>query len=138
MTEKKAVGENKAVYDTSYEYMGWISSSNRKIFCSSYRKWRREALIGQSHLQHPLRTDYIACPNLTSHSPGARRPNGHGQGLERALGPVVVVGAVRAAHMQRDTCRLRKALQPVGYHLRAQVPDLLPLEAEVDHCIRPV
>lgn len=51
---------------------------------------------------------------------------------------MMVVGTVRTADVQGDPGRLRKALQPVRDHLRAQLANLLALEAQVDHRVRPV
>ncbi len=51
---------------------------------------------------------------------------------------MVVVVAPEAVDVQRDPRGLGEALEAVRQHLRAQVADLLALEAEVRHAEGPV
>lgn len=67
-----------------------------------------------------------------------RQPHSHGQRLERALCPVVVVEAAQTVDVQRDACALRKALQAVRDHLAAEVANLFALEAELDDAVGPI
>ena len=85
------------------------------------------------YLQHALRAHDISSSDLTGHPPCAGRPDRNRQCLERTLGAVVVVVAVRAANMQSHIRSLRKALQAVRNHLGAQVANLLTTEAQVDN-----
>lgn len=45
---------------------------------------------------------------------------------------MVVIITISAANVQRDVRRLRKALQAVRDHLRAQCADLLALETQIN------
>lgn len=45
----------------------------------------------------------------------------------------MIIITISATNMQSHIRRLRKALQAMGDHLRAQIANLLTLEAEVDH-----
>lgn len=89
------------------------------------------------YLQHTLRANHIPRTNLPRSSPRTSSPDRNRQRLESALGTVVVVVAVRAANMQGHICRLCKALQTVGDHLSAEIPNLLALQAQVDYRPRP-
>lgn len=64
--------------------------------------------------------------------------NRHSQGLERALGAVVVVLAAQAVDVQGQAGGLREALQAVRDHLAAQVADLLAPQAQLHHAVGPV
>lgn len=46
---------------------------------------------------------------------------------------MMIVIPIRTANMQSDTRRMRKAMQPMRDHLRAQISNLLPPEAQVNH-----
>lgn len=61
--------------------------------------------------------------------------DGDGKGLEGTLGPVVVVVAAYAVHVQCCAASLGKALQAVGDHLAAQVAQLLPLQPQVGDAV---
>jgi len=50
---------------------------------------------------------------------------------------MVVVIAAQAIHMQRDSSRLRKAVQAMRQHLGAEVADLLAAQAQRDDGERP-
>lgn len=51
---------------------------------------------------------------------------------------MMIVLPPQTIHMQRRPARLRKALQTVRNHLRAQVPDLLPPESQLRDAVRAV
>lgn len=61
--------------------------------------------------------------------------DGDGQGLEGALGAVVVVVAVEAVDVEGDAGALGEALEAVGDHLAAQLAEELALEANVDDAV---
>ena len=50
----------------------------------------------------------------------------------------MVIRTLQTVHVHRDTRLLRETLQAMRYHLTAQIPNLLPLQAEVDDRIRPI
>lgn len=76
--------------------------------------------------------------SLSALNPGSSHANSHGQRLEGALSPVVVVVAPQAVDVQGDTGGLGKALQAVGDHLAAELAEVLALEAQVDDGVRAV
>lgn len=45
---------------------------------------------------------------------------------------MMIIIPIDKPHMQRDIRRLRKTMQAMRDHLRAEVPDLLAPEAQVD------
>lgn len=69
---------------------------------------------------------------------GGGGANGDGEGLEGALGPVVVVLAPDAVDVEGDAGALGKGLHAVGDHFAAEVADALAAEAEVDDGVRAV
>jgi hypothetical protein len=82
-----------------------------------------------AHLvEHALGAPDLALPLLDD---GGCVSDGDGKGLEGTLGPVVVVVAAYAVHVQCSAASLGKALQAVGNHLAAQVAQLLPLQPQV-------
>lgn len=85
--------------------------------------------------QHALGAGHLA---LTADHRCARHPQCHGQGLERALGPVVVVVAAQAVDVHRDAGALREAVQAVGDHLAAEVADFLAAQAQLGNAERTV
>lgn len=93
--------------------------------------------LSASNLKHPLRTNHIPRPNLPLPPSSTSNPNRNSQRLKRTLSPVVVIIAIRTPNMQRHARGLRKALQPMRDHLRAQVADLLAPEPDVDDRPRP-
>lgn len=64
--------------------------------------------------------------------------DGHGEGLEGALTAVVVVLAPQTVHVQRDSAGLCEAFDEVRDHLTGEVANLFPLQAKLDHRVRPV
>ncbi|KAH6611547.1 hypothetical protein Trco_001567 [Trichoderma cornu-damae] len=76
--------------------------------------------------------------SLLSLDPGGRHADRHGQRLEGALGPVVVVVAPQAVDVQGDAGGLGEALQAVGDHLCAELAEELAPEAQVDDGVGPV
>lgn len=87
--------------------------------------------------QNPLRANHIPRPNLSGPASSTGRPNRNSKGLERTLCAMMVIIPISTAHMQRHAGRLRKAMQTMRDHLRAQIPDLLAPEADIDHRPRP-
>ena len=84
--------------------------------------------------QHTLSARHFT---LAPNNRCASHPQRHGQSLERALGPVVVVVAAQAVDVHGDAGALREAVQAVRDHLAAEVADLLALYAEIRKAIRP-
>jgi len=82
-----------------------------------------------TYLQNPLGTNNITSANLSRNPTRASSPNRNSKSLERTLRTVVVIITVSAAHMQSHVRGLRKALQTVRDHFRAQRANLLALEA---------
>lgn len=85
-------------------------------------------------LEHTFGADHITGTDFALNPPRTSRPNSNSQRLKRALRPVMVIVAVGAANVKGNTSRLRKALQTVRNHLRAEVADLFAFEANVDDC----
>jgi hypothetical protein len=93
---------------------------------------------------------FLSLPNLEQHTLSARHltlapnnrcashPQRHGQRLERALGPVVVVVAAQAVDVHGDAGALREAVQAVRDHLAAEVADLLAAQAQLGDAEGPV
>ena len=78
--------------------------------------------------QHALGARHLA---LAPNDRRASHPQRHGQSLERALGPVVVVVAAQAVDVHGDAGALREAVQAVRDHLAAEVADLLAAQAQL-------
>lgn len=89
------------------------------------------------YLQNTLRAHNIPRTHIARNSSLTRIANRNRKSLERTLRSVVVIVAISAANVQGHPGRLRKALQSMRDHLRAQVADLLALEAQIDHRPRP-
>lgn len=84
-------------------------------------------------LKNTLRTNDIPSPNLPLSTPRASRPHRNSQCLKCTFRPMVVIIPIRASDMQRDIGRLRKTVQPMCDHLRAQIADLFAPETDIDH-----
>lgn len=69
--------------------------------------------------QRPFGTRHLS---LLAWYPAGRHLDSYGQGLEGTLGSVVVVVSPDAVDVHCYPCALRKALQTVGDHFRAQLP----------------
>jgi hypothetical protein len=78
--------------------------------------------------QHTLSARHFT---LAPNNRCASHPQRHGQSLERALGPVVVVVAAQAVDVHGDAGALREAVQAVRDHLAAEVADLLAAQAQL-------
>ena len=51
---------------------------------------------------------------------------------------MMIIRSIRTPNMQCDACGLRKTLQAVRNHFRAEVADLFALEAQINDCVGPV
>jgi hypothetical protein len=111
--------------DKSSHKHGIIVSSLLYIFLYSSH---HPSSSSTSLKQHTLRARHLALAPNDRRASHAQR---HGQRLERALGPVVVVVAVQAVHVHGDAGALREAVQAVRDHLAAQVAELLAAQAQV-------
>lgn len=87
------------------------------------------------HAQCSLGARHLA---LLAGDPAGGGLDGDGEGLEGALGAVVVVEAAEAVDVDGDAGGLGKAVDAVGDHLAAQVANLFALEAELDDGEGPV
>nr|POE56811.1 hypothetical protein CFP56_33783 [Quercus suber] len=90
----------------------------------------------RSHLkQHAFRTRHLPLFPLYH---ARRHPNRHGQGLERALGAMMIILPAQAIHMHRDASALGERLQTMRDHLTTQIPDLLTRQPELDDAERAI
>lgn len=116
-----------------------LSNSNSRPPCTEYiyliHLIHYTILI--SKLQNTLGTNNITRTNITRNPTLTGRANSNSKRLERTLRAVVVIITISATNMQRHARCLRKALQTMRDHLRAQVADLLAPEAKVDNRPRP-
>lgn len=67
--------------------------------------------------------------------PGDSSLDSKSQSLEGTLGTVVIVVAVEAVDVQRDTGTLSETLHAVGDHLGAELAEELALQAKVDNAV---
>jgi hypothetical protein len=110
-------------------------SNSKSIFLYSKTVFKSISSLVLLYAQSPLCTRHLAL--LASDTTGSR-PHGNGESLEGALGAVVVVLTADAVNVDGDASCLGERLQAVGDHLARQVAELLALQSQLHHGVRPV
>jgi hypothetical protein len=82
----------------------------------------------KSNAQSALGTGHLPFPTS---NPARGLPYRHSRRLEGALCPVMVVVSSQNVHVEGNARGLGEALEAVGNHLGAEIPNLLPLQPHV-------